>query len=79
MLKFADVARDSETVQVIHSDVQNRYPNEWKDGKLILRKCYVCEPERGKTNYEPNISTGKCIWCGYPEVRAKVEPKLKKK
>lgn len=43
-------------------------------GNLYLVRCYVCEPERGRENYGPAVSTGNCAWCGWSE---EVEAKLR--
>lgn len=36
-------------------------------GKLQLVRCYECVPVHGRENYAPNISSGRCTWCGWSE------------
>lgn len=54
---------------------QDREPNfRGKNGKLFLVHCYACNLE----NYLPAVSSGECMWCGYPkEVKNNTKKKHK--
>ena len=47
--------------------MQDREPNWRTDGKLYLKRCYVCDEEYGKENWAPAVATGRCAWCGWSD------------
>lgn len=49
-------------------DINNyNEPNfiDHKTGKFHLVRCYQCPYMGGRGNYAPNVSSGKCTWCGW--------------
>ena len=51
--------------QKVNTNVNDREPNFYSNGKLYLVRCYACEPEHGRENYTPSVSSGTCAWCGW--------------
>lgn len=48
--------------------LNDRPPNfRDSDGALFLVRCFACGEEEGTENYEPNVASGKCAWCGWTE------------
>lgn len=47
---------------------QERHPNfRGEDGQLILVRCFLCEPVRGRENHISCIAAGVCAHCGWTE------------
>lgn len=45
---------------------QIRSPNYIDEkGKLILRRCFNCDPKYGRENYILYEDSGVCVWCGW--------------
>jgi len=38
-----------------------------RTGKLVLVRCYICNPDVGVENWAPAASAGQCAWCGWKE------------
>lgn len=50
--------------------MQDRPPNFRSDiGTLFLVRCFNCDRERGRENWMPVVSKGRCAWCGWKENR----------
>jgi hypothetical protein len=49
---------------------QDRPPNFRADnGDLYLVRCFACQPEWGRENWDMTVADGVCAWCGWREER----------